>query len=625
MAITNTASSTLLTTEAAFFHVEGIVCYACVNIIESAAKSVPGVTKAAVSYIGESLQLDVLPETDLEAVISALGRRGYKVTAISEKEALKTDYSDMKRMRVRIIVSFFLSLLVVTNPFYHINPWVQFAAATIIQVVAGRLFYRDAFYAVSIGSANMSVLVSIGALAAYVYSTVSVFTGSGLIFYESTGTVLVLVMIGKYLERSARISSSDSVKSLMESGPTEATLITPDGEKTVPCDSVKKGDIIVVKRGAFIPADGIVIEGTSAADESGLTGESRPADKGPGDKVFGATINISGRLVVSADSDFQDNVYSKMRRALMNSINGEKAEIQRLCDRVVAKFIPAVLGIAVLSLFLWYGFLDPGNFTKALVTCVAVLIVACPCAMGIATPLAVTMTVGELGKSGIFVKNPAALELLAKTDIVVFDKTGTLTIGPEDRLRAGAPKTVETLGKMGIRVLLLSGDREDRTKCAAGAAGITEYRSGLLPEDKAALIAELRKGNGKEKDKGHIVTMVGDGVNDALSISSADVGIAIGKAAEVSLESADAVITQNRIAHILKALYAGRVMIKNIKHSLFWALIYNSAGLVLAACGIISPVIAGAAMSLSSLSVVLNARSLEKKFYKITFDKIAQS
>jgi cation transport ATPase len=614
-----------LTTESFFYHVDGIVCYACVNIIESAAKSVPGVQKASVSYIGESLKLDVLPETDLDAVISALGRRGYKVKAISEKEALKTDYNEMKHMRVRIIVSFFLSLLVVSNPFYSVNPWIQFIAATIIQVVSGRLFYRDALYAVSSGSSNMSVLVSIGALAAYVYSTVSVFNGSGKIFYESSGTVLVLVMIGKYLERSARISSADSVRNLMESRPSEATLLTPDGEKTVRADSVKKGDRIVIKRGEFIPADGIVIEGHSAADESGLTGESRPIKKEPGDRVFGSTINVLGRLVVSADCDFQDNVYSRMLRALMNSVSGEKAEIQRLADRVVAKFIPAVLGIAVLSLILWYGFLDPGNFTRALINCVAVLIVACPCAMGIATPLAVTMAVGELGKSGVFVKNPAALELLAKTDIVVFDKTGTLTIGPEDRLRSGAPKTVETLNKMGIRVLLLSGDREDRTKRAADAAGIAEYRFGLLPEDKAALIAELRNGKDKDKEKAHIVTMVGDGINDALSISSADVGIAVGKAAEVSLESADAVVTQNRITHVLKAVYAGRVMMKNIKRSMFWALIYNSAGLVLAACGIISPVIAGAAMSLSSLSVVLNARSLEKKFRKITFEKIAQS
>jgi Cu+-exporting ATPase len=199
----------------------------------------------------------------------------------------------------------------------------------------------------------------------------------------------------------------------------------------------------------------------------------------------------------------------------------------------------------------------------------------------------------------------------------VFEKTGTLTIGPEDRRRAGAARTVETLGKMGIHVFMLTGDTDERASAAALAAGISDYRAGLLPEDKAAFIAGLRKT--------HTVTMVGDGVNDALSITSADVGIAIGRAAEVSLESAAVVVTQNRIAHILKAVYAGRVMMKNIRRSLFWALIYNVLGLLLAACGIISPVIAGAAMSLSSLSVVLNARSLDGKFHKLTFDEIAES
>ncbi len=621
MATANTASSTPSRTETLWFHVEGIVCYACVNIIESAVKAIPGVESASVSYIGESLRVQGGAGADLGAlsgtVISELERRGYRAGLSSEKEAVKTDYGDMGRMRTRIIASFFLSVLLVSDYFLDINPWLLFAAATVIQIIAGRQFYREAFYAVSTGSANMSVLVSIGTLSAYVYSTVSVIRGAGEIFYEATGTVLVLVMIGKYLERSARLSSSESVKKLMDFGAAEATLLTEAGEVRVSAESVRRGDRFLVRRGDFIPADGLVVSGKSRADESGLSGESRPVKKEPGDRIYASTINMDGKIEAIADCDYRDGVYARMLRALLNSVNGEKAKIQRLADRVCARFIPAVLMIALATLFLWYGYLAPGDFTRALKNCVAVLIVACPCAMGIATPLAVTITVGALGKSGIFVRNPAALETLAKVDAVVFDKTGTLTLGPEDRLRAGAPKTVETLGKMGIKTLLLSGDERERVEKAAAGAGIGDFRYGLLPEEKAEIIAGLRKE--------HSVAMVGDGANDALSLASADAGIALGRAAEISLESADVVITQNRITHVLKALYAGRVMTANIRRSLFWALIYNVAGLLLAASGVISPIIAGTAMSLSSFSVVMNARSLERKFEKLTFDKIVAS
>lgn len=617
MATTNTASSTASTTETVYYRVDGIVCYACVGIIENAASAVPGVLKASVSYVGEHLRLEVLPDADLDAVSAALARRGYRSIRIKEREAGITGTGDMRRMRLRILVTFALSLLLVHNPLYTIHPWIQFAAATVIQAVAARQFYRDAFYAVSAGSANMSVLVALGTLAAYMFSTVSVFRGAGELFYDAAGTVLVLVMLGKYLERSARLSASEAILTLMEAAPAEATLLTPDGARTARADNICRGDRLLVRRGEFFPADATVMAGSSRVDESGLTGESRPVKKAPGDKVYAATINMDGRLELTADCDYQDSVYARLLISLMTSLNGEKTKIQRLTDRVCAKFVPAVLLIALLTLFLWYGYLAPGDFSKALTSAVSVLIVACPCAMGLATPLAVTVSVGALGKSGIFVKNPAALELLAKTDVLVFDKTGTLTVGPEDRLRSGAPRTVETLDSMGIRVLMLTGDTEARALPAAAAAGITEFHAGLLPEDKAAFVAALRQN--------HTVTMVGDGVNDALSLSAADAGIALGRAAEVSVACADVVITQNRIAHVLKAVYAGRVMLKNIRRSLFWALIYNVLGLLLAACGVISPVIAGAAMSLSSLSVVLSARSLDRKFHKITFDRVRQS
>ncbi len=608
--------------------VEGIVCYACTDIISRLAKGVPGVREAQVSYVSELLELDMDETASLEEVCAMLEKHGYRCRITGDRELLSAE-DDMGILRRRILVSFFLSLFLIPYPFLPIPPWVRFLIATAVQIIAGRQFYRDAWYAVTAGGANMSVLVSLGVLTAYLFSTVSVFRGEGAIFYESCGSVLVLVMLGKYLERSARISSAEQVRRLMELGPAEARLITPEGETMVPAETLRKGDRFLVRRGELFPCDGVVLEGHSAADEANLTGESRPAAKQAGDRVFCATINMLDRLLLEAEGDYADSVYCHMRQALLNGVNGEKAGIQRMADRVCSRFVPSVLCLALLTVCLWFAFLSPGDLTRAVTNGAAVLIIACPCAMGIATPLAMTLAIGGLGGAGIFVKNPGAVEALGAVDTVVLDKTGTLTQPLEDggeRPRYGAPKTVETLMRMGISVWMLTGDSEDRAYAAADACGIPRERvlCRLLPEDKAKTIAELRRSG--------TVCMVGDGVNDALSLQAADVGLALGRAADVglalgraadvSVACADAVVTRNRIAHILRALYAGRVTMQNIRRSLFWALIYNVIGLLLAAAGIVSPLIAGAAMSLSSLSVALNSHSLDKKLRAPSFDQV---
>ena len=598
--------------------VEGIVCYACTGIIERLAKSVAGVYEAKVSYVSELLELDMEETASLDEICALLEKHGYRCRITGERELLSAR-DDMGILRRRILISFFLSLFLIPYPFLPVPPWVRFLIATAVQIIAGRQFYRDAWFAVTAGGANMSVLVSLGTLTAYVFSTVSVFRGEGAIFYESCGSVLVLVMLGKYLERSARISSAEQVRRLMELGPAEARLIGPEGESMVPAESVRKGDRFLVRRGELFPCDGIVLEGHSAADEANLTGESRPAEKQVGDRVFCSTINMKDRLLLEADGDYADSVYCHMRQALLNGVNGEKAEIQRLADRVCSRFVPSVLCLALLTVCLWFAFLAPGDLTRAVTNGAAVLIVACPCAMGIATPLAMTLSIGGLGAAGIFVKSPGAVETLGAVDTVVLDKTGTLTRPLEDggdRPRQGAPKTVETLRRMGIEVWLLTGDQEDRAFAAADACGIPRDHvlCRLMPEDKAKKVTELRRSG--------TVCMVGDGVNDALSLQAADVGLAVGHAADVSVACADAVVTRNRIAHVLRALYAGRACMQNIRRSLFWALIYNVFGLLLAAAGIVSPLIAGAAMSLSSLSVALNSHSLDKKLRAPSFDKV---
>ena len=607
-----------MTERTLWYHVDGIVCYACTGIIEQLCRSVDGVLDASASYVGDSLRLIVMESFQPEMLSEVLSGHGYRVKAVNEREAMSSR-ADMRRLRMRILICFLLSLTLVPYPFFVLSGWVRLITATAVQILAGLQFYRDAYYALSAGSANMSVLVSLGTFTAYLYSAVSVIRGQGPIFFESSGTVLVLVMLGKYLERSARTSSAEAVQQLLETGPQEAILLRDGKETVIRAEALRKGDRFLVRRNERFPADGVVLSGSTRTDESALTGESRPVCKSPGSSVLATSVNMDAQVVAEADRDYGDSVYSRMRKALLNGVNGEKAAIQKLADRVCARFIPAVLLLSVITLFLWYGWLAPGDLEKAVRCAIAVLIVACPCAMGIATPMAVTAAMGALGKSGIYVKGPAAVETLSTVRTVVFDKTGTLTL-PDgeggERLRAGAVRTVDTLRKMGLEVWMLSGDTPERASSIAAEVGIPEarLRAGLLPEEKAGILQELRQ-NGP-------VCMVGDGLNDALCLQNADVGIAIGKASTVSLECADVVITRNRITHVLKALYFGKVTMKNIRRSLFWALIYNIAALLLSVCGVVSPVIAGAAMSLSSLSVVLNAQSLDRQFQKLTFEKI---
>ena len=607
-----------MTERTLWYHVDGIVCYACTGIIEQLCRSVDGVLDASASYVGDSLRLTVTDSFRPDTLSDALSGHGYRVKPVNEREVLSSR-ADMRRLRMRILVCFLLSLTLVPYPFFTLPGWVRLITATAVQLLAGIQFYRDAYYALSAGSANMSVLVSLGTLTAYLYSAVSVFRGQGPVFFESSGTVLVLVMLGKYLERSARTSSAEAVRQLLETGPQEAVLLRDGKETVIRAEALRKGDRFLVRRNERFPADGVVLSGSTRTDESALTGESRQVSKFPGSSVLATSVNMDAQVIAEADRDYGDSVYSRMRKALLNGVNGEKAAVQKLADRVCARFIPTVLLLSIITLFLWYGWLAPGDLEKAVRCAIAVLIVACPCAMGIATPMAVTAAMGALGKSGIYVKGPAAVEALSTVRTVVFDKTGTLTLPDgedSERLRAGAVKTVETLRKMGLEIWMLSGDTPERAALIAADAGIpdSQCRAGLLPEDKVGILRELNQ-HGP-------VCMVGDGLNDALCLQSADVGIAIGRASTVSLECADVVITRNRITHVLKALYFGKVTMRNTRRSLFWALIYNIVALLLSVCGIVSPVVAGAAMSLSSLSVVLNAQSLDRQFQKLTFEKI---
>ncbi len=601
-------------TETFYFHVRGMVCYSCVGIIESVARRCEGVSEAAVNYLSEYLEVTADGRFQEQQLIEAADKRGYRLTKAGSRHPRFIARDDLKTDRNRILVSFALSVSLWLSVLLHAGAWLQLVIATAIQVISGGQFYRDAYQAVLSRTPNMSLLVAIGSVSTYLFSLFSVLTGAGKSFFEATGTVLVFLLIGKYLERSAKIASSRSVESLLDVLQATATRIRDGSVETVSVTEVQPGDRILVPGNCLIPIDGTIVSGRSEVDESNLTGESRPVPKAEGDHIFCGTVNYNHVLEVTADCVHGDSLYARMITALIRGMDGKRMRIQRITDRICAGFIPAVLGIAVLTLCVWYALLRPGDLYAAVSAAVSVLVAACPCALGIAVPLAVTEAVGILGSSGIIVKNPAALEALSQADIVAFDKTGTLTHGRDDALRDGAPVTVVSLEKLGIRPLVLSGDASERVNAVADACGIEERHAGLQPEEKCALLKGLQPE--------HKVAMLGDGINDLLTLVAADVGIAIGYAAEMNLESADIVITRNRITHLLKAIYISRLMMINVRRSLMWVGLYNVLAISLAVAGILTPVFSGIAMSVSSMIVVLNADRLKKDCAHISFEKI---
>lgn len=722
-----------------YYNVSGIMCANCARFIEKAASEVTGVAEIGLDPVSDTLYVKCTAAFSEERLVKTLKARGYGATpAPKDENSLALRMQRMKNLRLRIVLTFFLSLPLVQWPWFTVPAPVQFACATGTLLAAGVVFYKDAFLSLLHKTLNMSSMVTLGTLSAYLYSTAVLFWGDTLgthdVYFEAAGVVLLLVLTGKYLEQNAGVASGSALHRLMELRPKTATLLEGDARTQTPVEKLRPGDTILVVPGAVIPADGVVVEGSSCVDQSTLTGESLPVEKTRGERVLAATVNQHGTLRVQLDVDVSENVFTGLLNAALAAIQGKKAKIQRLADTVCSYFIGVVLVIALATFVLWYTVGSPGHLPGAIMHAVSVLVVACPCAMGIATPMAMTIATGTLARTGIVVKDLAALETLAKAQTVVFDKTGTLTTGkmsvcqavavgisedafwsdlvsvergsahpaaasilrderaqrgqtavplsvvddggttradfadgthillqradalPQalwegnedalhqcrhlmaenhsvtamvkngrlcgyiafaDAVRAGAPKTVETLHAMGIGTAMLTGDNAAAANAVARAVGIKTVKAGLQPAEKAAWIAQLQ-------EKGP-VAMVGDGVNDTLALINADIGVAVGSVFTVAFGAADITITQDRITHLLKAMYVGKTTLNNIRASLTWALVYNIICISLAALGVLSPIYAGLAMSLSSLCVVLNARSLGKKLSNITFQKVIAS
>ncbi len=494
---------------------------------------------------------------------------------------------------------------------WNLPPMVQLVFATALQLYPGMYFVRNALRGLRSLTMGMDLLVALSTMAIYAYSTFVVFTVTEDIklYYLCDGVLISLLLFGRYLESVAIYQSGEAVRSLMRLQPKTAIVLRDGTEREIDAQEIVSGDTVVLRPGERVPADGMIIEGGCLVDESLLTGESEPVSKCAGDRVTGGTLNREGRAVYTATAVGESSTLRQMADFVRRA-QSEKAPVQRFADKIASVFVPSVIGLAALVFVLWFFVFAPHDWGKAVSTVCGVLVIACPCALGLATPAALMTASGRGAELGILFKGASAIEKAWGVDTVVFDKTGTLTQGRvepgvRDPLREDAKSAVCACMELGLEVWMISGDKEETARRIAGECGIDRIMYEVKPEEKARQIEKL-------KSAGRRVAMVGDGINDAPAMALAELAVAMGTGTDVAIECADVVLPGGRIGRVPQTLRLARAARKTVRQNLAWALAYNLICIPVAACGIVNPSIAAAAMTLSSNGILLHSLRLNK-------------
>ncbi|PIE01518.1 MAG: copper-translocating P-type ATPase [Acidobacteria bacterium] len=717
------------------FLISGMSCAACSARIERKLGRLPAIVSVQVNLATEKAKVAYLPDMITTSKIgNTIDKMGFKArlpAASSPQTAERALESQSERyLLTRFLFSLLLAVPLFLTMFAHMFNWswypkwlmrpeTQWLLATPVQFIAGWPFYRGAFKNLSQAAANMDVLVVLGTSAAYFFSVYNIWV-DGPMYFETSAVLITLILLGKILEARAKGKTTQAIHALLELRPDTARVIKDGKETLVPLNEVLTGDLLRVKPGEKIPVDGVILSGETTIDESMITGESLPVDKKEEMTVTGATINLSGSFTYRATAVGEETVLARIIH-IVEEAQSQKAPIQRFADTISGFFVPVVIGLAFLTFIVWITLLEPGDFTQAIINMVSVLVIACPCALGLATPTSIMVGTGRGAHFGILFRSGHHLEQAHNLDTMVFDKTGTLTTGQPaltdilakeplskdellhlagsleyhsehplslpitrraqelgelgkidsfvvypgkglsgsmdgkkltignqrlmaenqmdlshfradidrlegqgktviavadsqsvigilalaDEIQPQAKQVVEDLTDLDLKVYMITGDNERTAKSIAASAGIQHIYANVLPEGKAEKIKDL-------KASGHIVGMVGDGINDAPALASADIGIAVGTGTDVAMETADIILMNGELSRLPHALNLSHATMKNIKQNLFWALFYNMLGIPVAAAGFLNPMVAGTAMAFSSVSVVTNALRLRK-------------
>ncbi|MCT1926410.1 heavy metal translocating P-type ATPase [Staphylococcus pasteuri] len=714
--------------------ISGMTCAACSNRIEKVLNKIDGVINANVNLTTEQATVEYYRGVvNSDDFISKIQNLGYDAKVKEGQNQYSNKDKRLKKQLTKLVIAAILSIPLLATMLVHLfhmplpsifmNPWFQFILATPVQFIIGWQFYKGAYKNLKNGSANMDVLVALGTSAAYFYSIYEMFkwlnhtTQMPHLYFETSAVLITLILFGKYLETKAKTQTTNALGELLSLQAKEARVIKDNKEMMIPVKDVQVNDNILIKPGEKIPVDGVILKGTTSIDESMLTGESIPVDKQINDKVIGATINQNGAIVIQATQVGNDTALANIIK-VVEQAQGSKAPIQRLADQISGYFVPTVIGIALLTFIIWITLVHFGQFEPALVAAISVLVIACPCSLGLATPTSIMVGTGRAAEKGILFKGGQYVEQAQNIDTIVLDKTGTITNGKPvvtdfegdnetlqllasaeyasehplakaivdhaqtndinlintdtfnalpghgvessvsqkqvlvgnrqlmrsnnvelsnhieskmtdwesngktvmliaingvyqgmiavaDTIKDNAVESIRRLHDMNINVVMLTGDNDNTAQAIAQQVGIDRVIANVLPDEKSAHITHLQK-------EGKQVAMVGDGVNDAPALVTADIGIAMGTGTEVAIEAADITILGGDLSLLPKTLSISQLTMRNIRQNLIWAFGYNIAGIPIAALGLLAPWIAGAAMALSSVSVVTNALRLKR-------------